>query len=39
MRKKIKTHFDAGLRALHHTFLTEAEIQGSLYVAVCRGTR
>jgi len=39
-RKKIKTHPDAGLHALRHTFLTEAgEYTDPLYVAVCRRTR
>jgi len=39
IRKKIKTHPDAGLHALLHTFMTEAGVHGPLYVAVYRGTR
>jgi integrase len=40
MRKKIKTHTDAGMHALRHTFLTEAgEYADVLYVAVRGRTR
>jgi hypothetical protein len=40
LRKKIKTHADAGLHALHHTFLTEAgDVHGSIHIAVRSGTR
>jgi integrase len=40
IRKKIKTHPDAGLHAMRHTFLTEAgEYTDPFCVAVCRWTR
>lgn len=40
IRKKIKTHPDAGLHAMRHTFLDRGRrVHGPLYVAVCRRTR